>query len=193
MARGFGCYHADAAATQRIAKEAQTAMAISQALLPEFDQEMATTRRVIERVPANLDYKPHEKSMDMGSLMSHLVEMVGWTAPTIEEDYFDMHPPGGEPYQTKKYGSAAEALAAFDAHVAAARKAVEGCSDASYMKQWELRNQGHTMFAMPKVACVRAFIMNHIIHHRGQLSVYLRMNNVPVPSIYGPSADEGKM
>ena len=88
---------------------------------------------------------------------------------------------------------AKDALTAFDANVASARKALEGCSDADFMKTWELRMQGNVMFSMPKIACVRTFIMNHVIHHRGQLSVYLRMNNVPVPSIYGPSADEGRM
>ncbi|MEZ5404247.1 MAG: DinB family protein [Bryobacteraceae bacterium] len=168
-------------------------MSISQSLLPEFDQEMATTRKVVERVPANLDYKPHEKSMTMGQLMGHVVDMVGWTAPTVGGDYFDVNPPGGEPYKSKEFASAADAVKAFDEYAAAARKAIEGCSDADFMKQWELRSQGKALFAMPKIVCIRSFVMNHIIHHRGQLSVYLQLNNVPVPAIYGPSADEGSM
>jgi uncharacterized damage-inducible protein DinB len=167
-------------------------MSIAQVMLPEYDNEMASTRKSIERVPEDkLSYKPHEKSMPMGLLMSHLVEMVGWTAPTIAEDEFDMHPPGGEPYKTHEYSNIKEALAAFDRNVEEGRKALAAANDETLMKSWFFKNQGVTLMEMPKIACIRGFVMNHTIHHRAQLGVYLRLNGIPVPSIYGPSADEG--
>jgi uncharacterized damage-inducible protein DinB len=167
-------------------------MSIAQAMLPEFDHEMALTRKCIERVPDDkFSYRPHQKSMPMGMLMSHLVEMVGWTAPTIAEDEFDMNPPGGQPYKTHEYPNVKEALLAFDKNVSEGRKALAGASDETLVKNWLFKNQGAVLMTMPKIACIRGFVMNHIIHHRAQLGVYFRLNDIPVPSIYGPSADEG--
>ena len=169
-------------------------MSIAASILPEFDMEMATTRRVIERVPdEKLGWKPHEKSMTMGHLAAHLGEMVSWTVPTISEDALDMNAPGGPPYQPPPANSIAEILATFDAYVIAARAAIAGVSDEDFMKNWSLLSGGQTLMTMPRVAVIRTFVMNHIIHHRGQLSVYLRLNDIPVPSIYGPSADESGM
>jgi uncharacterized damage-inducible protein DinB len=168
-------------------------MSISQSLLPEFDQEAASTRRTLERVPGDkLDYQPHEKSMTMGRLAQHISEMPGWGATTLTSDEFDISPDGSA-YQPPPVGSPAEILAAFDKGVNDLRAALAATSDEALMKPWSLKMGGKTMFTMPKVAVVRGMIMNHIIHHRAQLGVYLRMNNIPVPAIYGPSADEGAM
>ena len=165
-------------------------MAIKDALLPEFDHEMATARKVIERVPeGKFGYKPHEKSMTMGRLASHIAEMSDWATTGITQDKLDISG-GYKPFEAK---SSAELLAAFDKSVAGARSAIAGASDETFMKNWSLTSGDKTLMSMPKIAVVRTFVLNHVIHHRGQLSVYLRLNNVPVPSIYGPSADEGSM
>ncbi len=164
-------------------------MSISAALLPEFDNEMATTRKTLERVPVEkFGWKPHEKSMSLGQLSSHLAEMPGWGISGLTMDSLDMG--NYKPWQA---ASQAELLAKFDQNVAGARAAIAGADDAKFMSNWSLLAGGKTLMTMPKVAVVRVFVMNHIIHHRGQLSVYLRLNNISVPSIYGPSADEGQM
>lgn len=163
-------------------------MALNQALLPEFDHEMQTTRRTLERVPEDkLTWKPHEKSMTMGALATHLATINGWAEAILGTESFDVStaPPNPE------LKSRSELLAAFDKSVASARKAMEKASDAELMKPWSLISAGKTVFTLPRVAVLRSFIFSHSIHHRGQFSVYLRLNNVPVPSIYGPSADEG--
>ena len=165
-------------------------MAISASLLPEFDQEMATSRIVIERVPEDkYGWKPHEKSMTAGRLASHIAEMPAWTSASIDHDVLDMAA-GHTPFEGS---STAEVLARFDKDVRAAHAAIAGCSDETFMMEWSLKNGDDTLMTMPKIAVVRTFVINHIIHHRGQLSVYLRLLNESVPSIYGPSADEGSM
>lgn len=166
-------------------------MTISDALLPEFDQETKTTRRVLERVPDDkLGWKPHQKSFSMGALATHIVNMLGWTVDTMEKDSFDFAPVGAPPYKEEPVTSQKELLARFDKSVVAARAAIAGASDQKFFQPWSLLSGGQTLFTMPRVACIRGFVMNHTIHHRGQLSVYLRLNDIPVPSIYGPSADE---
>lgn len=159
----------------------------SKALLPEFDHEMETTRRVLDRTPDDkLTWKPHEKSMSLGQLATHLATVTHWSQAIMGTDSFDVSsaPP------TPELKSRAEILAAFDKNVADCRKAIAASSDADMMKPWSLVSSGKTIFSLPRVAVFRSFILNHLIHHRGQFSVYLRLNNVPVPSIYGPSADE---
>src|ERR1022692_239894 len=166
-------------------------MQMNQALLPEFDMEMAKTRKTLERVPDDkLDFKPHEKSMTMGRLAGHVAELTGWLPSMIDEDFFDVAPADGPRYQPLQAKSRQEALDAFDKNVARARAAIEGATNETLMKPWSLRKGGETMFTMPKVAVIRGFVMNHTIHHRAQLGVYLRLNDIAVPSIYGPSADE---
>jgi len=168
-------------------------MAISQALLPEFDHEMQTTRRVLERVPeSNYDWKPHEKSMTIGRLAGHLAELPGWVPVTLDREKFDMATDGAQ-FPSLTATSQKSLLDAFDKNVAAARKTIAAASDEQLMKNWSFLHGGKPVFTMPRVAVLRGFTMNHIIHHRGQLSVYLRLRNVPVPSIYGPSADENTM
>jgi uncharacterized damage-inducible protein DinB len=164
-------------------------MSISAALVPEFDAEMATTRRTLERVPDDkLGWKPHEKSMSLGRLASHIAEMPSWGVVGLNMDVLDM-----ANYKPWEGASRAEILAVFDKNVAEARAAMAAASDEKYMQNWSLAMGGKTLMTMPKIAVVRSFMLNHVIHHRGQFSVYLRMNDIAVPSIYGPSADEGQM
>ena len=167
-------------------------MTIADSLLPEFDREMGLTRRILERVPdGNFQWKPHEKSMTLGRLAEHLAELPMWLTMTIKESGIDIatpRPPDYRPSATRQ-----EVLSLFDRNVAEARVTLSGRSDAEMLAPWTLRREGHEVFTMPKVAVVRGFALNHIIHHRGQMTVYLRLQNVALPSIYGPSADEGAL
>jgi uncharacterized damage-inducible protein DinB len=169
-------------------------MSISASLLPEFDQEMANTRKALERIPDDkFDWKPHEKSWAMGGLATHLANLPIWTVFTINQDSLDLAPPSGESFTVEPKNSRQELLEDFDKNAAAARDAIAGASDEEMLKPWTLLKGGVTLMTLPKIAVLRSFVMNHIIHHRGQFTVYLRLNDVPVPSIYGPSADEGAM
>ena len=166
-------------------------MAIRDAFLPEFDHEMATTRKTLERVPeANTDWKPHDKSMSLGRLAGHLAELPSLVPLALERDSVDFRPPGAPPRQPNVMSTRAKLLEDFDKNVNAARDAIAKSSDDDLKKTFTLQAGGKTIFSLPRTAALRSFVMNHVIHHRGQLSVYLRLNNVPVPSIYGPSADE---
>jgi len=166
-------------------------MTIADALLPEFDQEMKTTRKYLERFPADrADYKPHEKSMAMGRLASHVAEMPTWATSTFTADEMDLNPVGGVAYKTPDCRTSAELLAFFDRNVAEARAAIAASSDADHAKGWSLKSAGKTYFTLPKGVVLRTFVLSHIIHHRAQLGVYYRLNNVPVPATYGPTADE---
>ena len=169
-------------------------MPISQMLLPEFDMEMAKTRTTLERVPEDkFAWKPHDKSMTMGRLAGHLAEMPGWASFTVDLESLDVAPPGAPPYEPPKLESRKDILDLFDKNVASARAAIGKASDENLGKPWTLLSGGKTIFTMPRVAVLRSMILNHTIHHRAQLGVYLRLNNVPVPATYGPSADEGTM
>jgi uncharacterized damage-inducible protein DinB len=169
-------------------------MSISASLLPEFDQEMANTRKALERMPDDkFDWKPHEKSGTMGWLANHLANLPSWTVYTINQDTLDLAPTDGESLKWEGKGSRQELLDYFDKNVGAARAAIAGASDEEMLKPWSLLKGGVTLMTLPKIAVMRGFVMNHIIHHRGQFTVYLRLNDVPVPPIYGPSADEGAM
>lgn len=168
-------------------------MAINQALLPEFDHEMANTRKTLERVPDDkFDWKPHEKSSTMGGLATHLANLPTWAVHSIALNELDIAP-GGVPARAEPLNSQAEVLATFDKNVAAAREAIAGATDEQLFGPWTLLANGKTILTLPKVAVLRSFVMNHLIHHRAQLGVYLRLNDVAVPSIYGPSADEGNL
>lgn len=169
-------------------------MSISQGLLPEFDQEMASTRKTLERIPEDkLTWKPHEKSMALGRLAGHIAELAGWAVDVMNKEEFDFRPAGAPPMQPLIATSQKQVLEAFDKMVPAARAAIAGASDDQFMKSWSLKSAGQTIFTMPRIVCIRSFVMNHVIHHRAQLGVYLRLNNIPVPSVYGPLADEGNM
>lgn len=169
-------------------------MAISESILPEFDHEMGTTRKVLANLDdGKLGWKPHDKSMSMGDLATHLINIPGWAGITLNADSFDVNPPGGEAYREPAITSKAQALELFDKKVAEARAAIAGASDEVMMQPWSLLSGGETIFTMPKVVVLRSFVLNHNVHHRGQMSVYLRLNDIPVPSIYGPSADDPGM
>ena len=169
-------------------------MSISASLLPEFDQEMANTRTALERMPDDkFDWKPHEKSGTMGWLANHLANLPSWTVYTINQDSLDLAPTDGESIKWEGKGSRQELLDYFDKNVGAARAAIAEASDEEFLKPWSLLKGGVTLMTLPKIAVMRGFVMNHIIHHRGQFTVYLRLNDVPVPPLYGPSADEGAM
>lgn len=167
-------------------------MSLSKSLLPEFDQEMANTRKTLERVPEDkFDWKPHEKSFSMGHLASHIATLPSWAVMTINQDSIDIAPAGEPPLVGPEAKTPEELLGIFDSNVTAARAAIAGASDEQLFKPWTLLSGGNTVLTLPKIAVLRGFVMNHGIHHRAQLGVYLRLNDVPVPSIYGPSADEG--
>jgi uncharacterized damage-inducible protein DinB len=166
-------------------------MAIRDALLPEFDMEMASTRKMLERVPvANLDFKPHDKSGSLGWLAWHVADLPAWVVETVNKDELDFAPIGQPRPAPPKMESREQLLASFDKKVADARTAIAGVSDERLAGPWTLKAGGHTIFTMPRAAVLRSFVMNHLIHHRAQLGVYLRLNDVPVPGMYGPSADE---
>ncbi len=167
-------------------------MPLGESLLPEFDREMPNTRKTLERVPDDrFAWKPHEKSMAMGRLASHLAFLPNWTVSIINQTSIDVNPVGEPPPRAPEAKNAKELLDMFDAAVAAARAAIASASDETLLAPWTLISGGKTVFTMPRIACLRGFFMNHSIHHRAQLGVYLRLNDIPVPSIYGPSADEG--
>lgn len=164
---------------------------IAESILPEFEHEMAGTRKVLERVPDDkLDWKAHPKSNSIGWVAAHLAEIPGWVEGTLKQDSWDINPEGGEPYKTPAISSRQEALDMFDKNVADAREAIASTSDADYMKEWSLLSAGQPMITMPRIGVIRSFVLNHAIHHRAHLCVYLRLNDIPVPGLYGPSADE---
>lgn len=166
-------------------------MPMNQALLGEYDQEMTSTRRTLERVPeGKLTWKPHSKSWDLAHLATHLAMIPMWGKIALDTQEFDIEPPGGGPPPPEPVKSRQELLAMFDQHVANTCAAIASASDADLMKPWTLLKAGNKVMTLPKVAVWRSYVMNHLIHHRAQLGVYLRLNDVPVPAIYGPSADE---
>lgn len=165
-------------------------MAIKDALLPEYDHEMATTRRVLERVPdADFAWKPHERSMALGELAAHIANLPFWCTAAIEHPVLELETivdRGKSRFPVSTSGLVAE----FDGKMGNARRLLAECTDAHFLSAWTLKSGGQEVFTMPLISAIRSFVMNHLIHHRGQLSVYLRLRNVPVPPIYGPTADE---
>jgi len=162
-------------------------MALVDALLPEFDHEMTVTRKLLERVPEDrFDFKPHAKSYSLGQLAQHVATVPMWGSITINQPELDL----AASQQLPPVTNHTALLELFDGHVAGTRAALVGKSDAELMAPWTLKMGGKTVFSMPKAAVWRSFVMSHLIHHRGQLSVYLRMQDVKLPSMYGPSADE---
>lgn len=166
-------------------------MSPSKSLLPEFTHEMAGLRRVIERIPADrLEYRPHPKSFTLGQLANHLVEVPGWAATTLTTAELDYSLPENVAKRATPSKDAAGLLRTLDAGVEAAVKAFADTPDEVFHGDWTLKNEGQVLFTMPRLAVLRGFVLNHAIHHRAQLTVYLRLLEVPVPALYGPSADE---
>ena len=162
-------------------------MRIVDSLIAEIDQETATTRKMLERVPADkLSWKPHEKSMTLGQLSSHVANLVGGIAEWAAKSTMDMNDMKGPGELT----SAAELVPALEKSVATAKKILDGMDDATVMASWSFTKDGQVMMEMPRIGLIRAIMLNHWYHHRGQLCVYPRELDVPIPSIYGPSADE---
>lgn len=161
-------------------------MAIITSLLPEFNHEMSVTRSVLASVPwEKKDWKPHARSMSIGVLATHIQDVTMWCKLTVSQDEFNIQ---GE-YTPKAFNSTAELLESFDTGVKDCKVLLENVTDEQCLASWTLKKEGQVMLSMPRIATLRSFVMNHMIHHRGQLSVYLRLLDVPVPSIYGPSAD----
>ena len=166
-------------------------MTIGQSMLPEFDQEMQSTRKVLERLPDDKwSWKPHDKSGTVGWYAGHIATLPGWTTMTINTEQLDYAPVDGPGYEPPKIENRQQALANFDKEAGEARAALASVSDAEIMKGWTLLAGGQTIFTMPRIACIRGMVMNHLIHHRAQLTVYYRMLDIPVPGLYGPSGDE---
>lgn len=163
-------------------------MALSEFLLPEYDRETGLTRRVLERVPEDaFTWKPHDKSWTMSELATHVANLVSWGTTILDHDHYNMV--DGAPRMGGK-ATRAEVLALFDDNVKKVRASLAGKTDAELLAPWRLDRNGEEAFSIPRLAAVRSFLINHLVHHRGQLTVYLRLRDVPVPSIYGPSADE---
>jgi uncharacterized damage-inducible protein DinB len=166
-------------------------MSYADTILSEFDQEMAKTRKVLERVPEDkLAWKPHPKSNTIGWNANHLSEIPAWVEPTLTLPALDVAPPGKPPYKSPAFSTRQEILANFDKNAAAARKALAAAKDQDMAQPWSLLRAGQAMFTMPRSAVIRSFVLNHMIHHRAILCVYLRLNDIPVPGMYGPSGDE---
>jgi uncharacterized damage-inducible protein DinB len=162
-------------------------MSIAQSFLGEFDYEMANTRKVLDRVPDDqFTFKPHEKSGELGWLAAHVANLPSWASLAINGDNFDLASGG----RTKAATTRAELLETFDRNVVSAREAIAGASDERLMGPWSLLREGKTLFTIPRAGVIRTWSMNHLIHHRAQLTVYLRLLGVPVPGLYGPTADE---
>src|SRR5919204_3182659 len=163
-------------------------MPIKDGLLAEFDHEMATTRKLLERVPdQKLSWKPHVKSMSLGGLATHLANIPHWGGTILNDPFFDL---AASPPNLEEKKSREEILAAFDLSTKQTRPSLDK-TDAELMAPWALKRGAHEMFSMPRMAAFRSFVLYHIVHHRGQLSVYMRLNDVAVPAIYGPSAGGG--
>jgi len=160
-------------------------------ILPEFEHEMATTRRVLEHLPEDkLDWKAHPKSNTLGWNANHLAEIPGWVHNILHEPFFDMNPSGNDPYQTPELATTREILAFFDENVSAAKAAISSFKNEAVDEIWQFKEAGNVLLEMPRALAFRMWVLSHSIHHRGIMTVYYRLNDVPVPAIYGPSADE---
>ena len=162
-------------------------MTISEALLPEFDVEMSNTRRTLERVPNKPDFTPHPKSMPLGRLAPHVAELAGFGQTVLETPALDF---SAGSYTPTPFESAEQLVKLFDEGAAKVRKALAATPDKAWTENWKLSFGGNTIFEGSRFLAYREMFLNHLVHHRAQLGVYLRLNDVPVPSIYGPSADE---
>jgi len=164
---------------------------LAELLLPEFDEEMTATRRVLERVPDGKSaWKPHPKSMTLGRLATLVAELPAWVVNTLTRDELDIMPPGGPPPKFEALESTARILELFDRNAVVARAALVKTPDAEFQKPWSFKVAGRTVDTRPKYTVYRRTVLNHLAHHRGQLTVYLRLNDARVPAIFGPTADE---
>jgi uncharacterized damage-inducible protein DinB len=166
-------------------------MSFAETFLPEFDQELANTRKVLERVPDDkLDWKPHPKSNTIGWNGNHVADILNWMTLALTTNSLDVAPPDGPKYEFPAFTSRQEILDLFDRNVAAARAAIADARDEDLGQPWTLLQAGQVFFTLPRLDLIRGFGLNHLIHHRAHLCVYLRLNDIPVPGMYGPSGDE---
>ncbi|MEO8210203.1 MAG: DinB family protein [bacterium] len=166
-------------------------MPLNESLLAELRQEAANTRKMLERVPEkSFSWKPHDKSMTLGSITQHIAEIPHWVSVSIEQDELDF---ARSDYKPRIATTTDDLLKTFDENIEKAMECLKNASDEKLLENWTMRNGEQVYFTMPKIAVVRLFVMSHTVHHRGQLSVYLRLLDVPLPSIYGPTADEPNM
>jgi uncharacterized damage-inducible protein DinB len=162
---------------------------IRDVLLSEFDHEIAATRRLLQRLPeAAFAWKPHERSMSLGALATHLSQIPHWGTAILEREGYDEILDHKGPAPEKH--TVADVLAAFDAHAAEVRRVLLPLTEAQLAEPWTYRRGGQLIMSVPKLGALRRFLLNHLVHHRGQLTVYLRLQNVPLPPLYGPTADE---
>lgn len=163
-------------------------MALYEPLLNELLHEAKSTRKMLELVPEDkFSWKPHEKSMTMGELASHLAEMPYYAYVTVEQDVLDF---ATSDYKPKTAATNAELLQIFDENLAKATQSLKNASDEKLLANWKMQAGDVVYMDMPRTQVLRGFVLNHNIHHRGQFSVYLRLNDIPLPSVYGPTADE---
>lgn len=163
-------------------------MNLNESFILELQMEAATTRKLLERVPADkFDWKPHEKSMTMRVLATHIAEMTNWLPTIVNADELNF---AAMDYKPKVVESTDELVQFFEQNLAQGVAALETVSNEQLAQNWTLRNGDETIFTAPKAQVIRGMVFNHVVHHRGQLSVYLRLNDIPVPAMYGPSADE---
>jgi uncharacterized damage-inducible protein DinB len=168
-------------------------MKMTELFLGELEREAEGTRRTLQRVPEGRnDWKPHDKSMEMGYLASLVARMPGWVAMTINQDELEMKPEGGTEFSPQQWKTRDELLEMFEISLVEGRKALQNTSDEHLMKPWSLKVAGKTVMKDPRYIVLQDSVFNHLAHHRGQLTVYLRLNSASVPAIYGPSADEGQ-
>ena len=166
-------------------------MSYAETFLPEFDQEMANTRKVLERISDDkMDWQAHSKSHTIGWNANHVADMPSWIVMVLTRPSLDIAPVDGPAHSTPKLAGDREIVAMFDRNVAAARKAIAGARDKELGDTWALLKGGEPVISLPRAAMIRSFVLNHIIHHRAILCVYLRLNDIPVPGMYGPSGDE---
>ena len=169
-------------------------MTIAQTLLPEYDHEMAGCRKELERIPnGQFDFRPHPKYSPLGQLANHLATIPGWLASTMHDTGMEFNDPAAKAAMPAPVGTREALLDLFDRCVAHGREVLAAVPDSEFAVTWTGRSDGKVVLALPRIAVYRSFIMNHFIHHRAQLGVYLRLLDVPVPAIYGPSADETGM
>jgi len=165
-------------------------MSVAETMLAELELEGVATRKVLERMPeGKFDWTPHEKSMPIRQLAMHVADIPGWVTFTIEQDELDVtnieQPPGAE--------TSADLVAHFDKQMAAAKTSLQNTNDEALKTHWKMTMGDQVLIDMPKDECLRRWVLNHIVHHRAQLTVYLRLNDVAVPACYGSSADENDM
>jgi uncharacterized damage-inducible protein DinB len=165
-------------------------VSLKQAILAEFDAEVAVTRRVLDRLPDQaLAWKPHERSMSLGGLAAHLAQIPHWGTSILQRDGYDM--PADARAPADSVATKADVIETFERHTTEVRRVLVGLTEAELYAPWSLTSGGDVVMSLPKISALRRFLLNHLVHHRGQLTVYLRMHNVPLPPLYGPTADEG--